>query len=147
MQAIRHGTMLPSLQQNEIGTSELDPFRSSILGPVVSPVNASRRPSRDAAHHSGSGRMANPYSMGDFHLLFFASFPGALCSGSLALPPRIQAASVCNLDQSRGRPRYGTRRRAALPHSHSGRLGAISTWAVIVGFRLSRIMCLLFRIC
>jgi len=33
MQALRHGTMLPSLQQNEIGTSELDPFRSSILGP------------------------------------------------------------------------------------------------------------------
>src|SRR3979490_2158696 len=31
-QAIRHGTMLPSLQRNEIGTSELDPFRSSILG-------------------------------------------------------------------------------------------------------------------
>src|SRR6202040_1772116 len=73
-----------SLQQNEIGISELDPFRSSILGPVVSPVNASRRPSRDAAHHSGSGRMANPYSMGDFHLLFFASFPGALRVGSFA---------------------------------------------------------------
>src|ERR1700682_1831388 len=50
--------------------------------PVVSPVNASRRPSRDAAHHSGSGRMASPYPMGDFHLLFFASFPGALRSGS-----------------------------------------------------------------
>src|ERR1700681_1366469 len=33
MQAIRHGTMLPSLQRNEISTSELDPFRSSILGP------------------------------------------------------------------------------------------------------------------
>jgi hypothetical protein len=33
MQAIRHETMLPSLQRNEIGTSELDPFRSSILGP------------------------------------------------------------------------------------------------------------------
>src|SRR5258707_10735065 len=30
---VRHGTMLPSLQQYEIGTSELDPFRSSILGP------------------------------------------------------------------------------------------------------------------
>src|SRR5664279_5436773 len=30
---VRHGTMLPSLPQNEIGTSELDPFRSSILGP------------------------------------------------------------------------------------------------------------------
>ena len=26
MQAIRHGTMLPSLQRNEIGISELDPF-------------------------------------------------------------------------------------------------------------------------
>jgi hypothetical protein len=25
--------MLPSLSQNKIGTSELDPFRSSILGP------------------------------------------------------------------------------------------------------------------
>jgi hypothetical protein len=25
--------MLPSLQRKEIGTSELDPFRSSILGP------------------------------------------------------------------------------------------------------------------
>ena len=33
MQAICHETMLPSLQQNEIGTSELDPFRSSMLGP------------------------------------------------------------------------------------------------------------------
>ena len=30
---VRHGRMLPSLHQNEIGTSELDPFRSSILGP------------------------------------------------------------------------------------------------------------------
>src|ERR1700682_1528630 len=30
---VRHGMMLPSLQRNEIGTSELDPFRSSILGP------------------------------------------------------------------------------------------------------------------
>jgi hypothetical protein len=29
----RHGTILPSLQRNEIGTSELDPFRSSVLGP------------------------------------------------------------------------------------------------------------------
>jgi hypothetical protein len=50
--------------------------------PVASPVNASRRPSRDAAHHSGSGRMASPFPVGDFHLLFFASFPGALRSGS-----------------------------------------------------------------
>src|SRR6516165_7776025 len=50
--------------------------------PVVSPVNASRRPSRDAAHHSGLGRLASPYPMGDFHLLFFASLPGALGLGS-----------------------------------------------------------------
>ena len=33
MQAITPWEMLPSLQRNEIGTSELDPFRSSILGP------------------------------------------------------------------------------------------------------------------
>jgi len=41
--------------------------------PVVSPVNASRRPSRDVAHHSGSGRLATPYPVKDLHLLFFAS--------------------------------------------------------------------------
>ena len=52
--------------------------------PVVSPVNASRRPSRVAVHHSGSGRLANPYPMGDFHLLFFASKTGALAAGSKA---------------------------------------------------------------
>src|SRR5215471_10103612 len=33
MQANTPWKMLPSLQQYEIGTSELDPFRSSILGP------------------------------------------------------------------------------------------------------------------
>ena len=33
MRAICHETMLPSPPQNEIGTSDLDPFRSSILGP------------------------------------------------------------------------------------------------------------------
>ena len=44
--------------------------------PVVSPVNASRRPSRDAVHHSGSGRMASPYPMGGFHL-----FPEDRCEG------------------------------------------------------------------
>src|SRR5262249_2379929 len=32
--------------------------------PVVAPVNASRRPSRDAAHHSGSGRLARPSPWG-----------------------------------------------------------------------------------
>src|SRR6202045_4212126 len=34
--------------------------------PVVSPVNASRRPSRDAAHHSGAGRLARPSPWGTF---------------------------------------------------------------------------------
>src|SRR5262245_11871823 len=34
--------------------------------PVVSPVNASRRPSRDAAHHSGSGWLAKPSPWGTF---------------------------------------------------------------------------------
>src|ERR1700691_630030 len=34
--------------------------------PVVSPVNASRRPSRDPAHHSGSGRLARPSPWGTF---------------------------------------------------------------------------------
>jgi hypothetical protein len=32
--------------------------------PVVSPVNASRRPSRDAAHHSGLGWLARPFPWG-----------------------------------------------------------------------------------
>src|SRR5215510_6535122 len=57
---LRHGQMLSSLQANEIGTSEVDPFRSSILGPWSPFVNASRRPSRDAAHHLGSGWLARP---------------------------------------------------------------------------------------
>ena len=97
MQAICHETMLPSLQRNEIGTSELDPFRSSILGPWSPPVNASRRPLRDAAHHSGSGRMASPYPVGDFHLLFFASFLAHSVSGhkrTNPAPPRDASSSA-----------------------------------------------------
>jgi hypothetical protein len=52
--------------------------------PAVSPVNASRRPSRDAAHHSGPGWLAMPYPVEDLHLLFFASFPGALAVESFS---------------------------------------------------------------
>src|SRR4051812_9114087 len=70
----RHGTMSPFLQRNEIGTSKLEPISQLNTWPVVSPVNASRRPSRDDAHHSGSGRLAIPYPVKDSHLLFFASF-------------------------------------------------------------------------
>src|SRR5215470_16134873 len=68
--------------------------------PVVSPVNASRRPSRDAAHHSGSGRLASPYPMGDFHLLFFASFPGALRIGSKSTKLIVSRTSPLSLRNS-----------------------------------------------
>jgi hypothetical protein len=61
---------------------EIGPVSQLDTWPVVSPVNASRRPSRDAVHHLGSGRLAIPYPMGDFHLLFFASKTGALGLGS-----------------------------------------------------------------
>jgi hypothetical protein len=64
-------------------------------------VNASRRPSRDAAHHSGSGRMASPYPVGDFHLLFFASFPGALRIRSLA-SLLARSSHVCSSPDSGG---------------------------------------------
>ena len=47
---------------------------ASLRETVVDVLEGPLRPSRDAAHHSGSGRMASPYPMGDFHLLFFASF-------------------------------------------------------------------------
>jgi hypothetical protein len=33
-------------------------------------------------HHSGPERLAGPYSVKDFHLLSFASLPGALADGS-----------------------------------------------------------------
>src|SRR5262245_37516327 len=65
MQAIRHGMMLPSLQQNEIGTSELDPFRSSILGPwsPLSTLHGCPR-EQNLVHHLGSGRLAKPSPWG-----------------------------------------------------------------------------------
>jgi hypothetical protein len=49
---------------------------------MVSPVNASRQPSRTAAHHSGPERLARPCSVVDFHLLSFASL-------SWRSPPRV----------------------------------------------------------
>ena len=39
MQAIRHGTMLPSLHRNEIGTSELDPFIAVEMAIADDPPN------------------------------------------------------------------------------------------------------------
>jgi hypothetical protein len=67
-----HGMMLPSRQQKGIGTSEM-PVSQLNTQPVISPVNASRQPSRTAAHHSGPERLARPYSAVDLHLLSFAS--------------------------------------------------------------------------
>src|ERR1035441_4873474 len=65
--------------------------------PAVSPVNASRRPSRDAAHHSGSGRLARPYPVKDFHLLFFASFAWRTrlwVNRCVSIPPQRRPLSV-----------------------------------------------------
>ena len=67
-----HRMMLPSRQQKGIGTSEM-PVSQLNTQLMVSPVNASRQPSRTAAHHSGPERLARPYSAVDFHLLSFAS--------------------------------------------------------------------------
>ena len=75
----------PVLLQNEISTSEFDAFRSSTPSPSSPPVNASRRPSRDDAHHSGPVPAARPYPVEDLQLLSFASFPGALRLGSSAV--------------------------------------------------------------
>ena len=72
MLAISHRMMLPSRQQKEIGTSER-PVSQLNTQPMVSPVNASRQPSRTAAHHSGPKRLARPYFVENFHLLSFAS--------------------------------------------------------------------------
>ena len=43
MQAIRHGTMLPSLQRNEIGTSELDRFIAVEMAIADHPPHRSER--------------------------------------------------------------------------------------------------------
>ena len=51
---------------------EVRPISQLNTQPVVSPVNASRVPSRVPAHHSGPRRWARPYLVEDFHLLSFA---------------------------------------------------------------------------
>jgi hypothetical protein len=61
MQAITPWEMLPSLPQNEIGTSEVDPFRSSILG-TCDPINLTRTapspaPLPDASTAAAIGRI------------------------------------------------------------------------------------------
>jgi hypothetical protein len=65
---VRHGTMLPSLQRKEIGTSELDPFRRWSPCERFASALAGRRASLGVR----GGWLDLP--VGDFHLLFFASF-------------------------------------------------------------------------
>jgi hypothetical protein len=69
--AMRRCCLLLSERDRHLGRRPISQLNT---WPVVSPVNASRRPSRDGAHHSGSGRLAIPYPVKDSHLLFFASF-------------------------------------------------------------------------
>ena len=94
MLAISHGTMLSSGQQKGIDTSE-KPVSQLNTQPMVSPVNASRQPSRTAAHHSGPERLASPYSVEDFHLLSFASLSWRspfLARTAGLMPPNGEAA-------------------------------------------------------
>ena len=87
-----------------IGTSER-PVSQLNTQPMASPVNASRRTSRTAAHHSGPERMASPYSVEDLHLLSFASLswrsPLQTTSqarvSSLAMPPLEQLATCASV--------------------------------------------------
>jgi hypothetical protein len=56
--------------------------------PVASPVNASRRPSRDAAHHSGSGWLARPSPWWTCTSYSLPASPGALNSRVIGLNRR-----------------------------------------------------------
>jgi hypothetical protein len=84
--------MLPSPQQKKISTLEelVSQLNTQLM---VSPVNASRQPSRTVAHHSGPERLARPYSAVDFHLLSFASLSWRspiLAEGAISGPFRAK---------------------------------------------------------
>ena len=94
-----HEMMLPSPNRKKISTLEM-PVSQLNTQLMVSPVNASRQPSRTAAHHSGPERLARPYSAVDFHLLSFASLSWRSlelaisgCSGLAALTVSLPSAS------------------------------------------------------
>jgi hypothetical protein len=64
-------------------------------------------------HGIGPATAASPYPMGDFHLLFFASFPGALCFGvkpgfpsmsELAVTHRLRSRSLNSIWLLRSEP-------------------------------------------
>ena len=81
-----HEMMLPSPQRKKISTLEM-PVSQLNTQLMVSPVNASRQPSRAAAHHSGPGRLARPYPVVDFHLLSFASLSWRTLLLATSRPP------------------------------------------------------------
>src|ERR1700731_5297114 len=54
--------------------------------PAVSPVNASRQPSRDAVHHSGSGRLARPSPWGTFTSYSLPAFLAHVAVGTRISP-------------------------------------------------------------
>jgi hypothetical protein len=57
-------------------------LNTQLLG---SPVNASRQPSRAAAHRSGPERLARPHSAVDFHLLILCQLVRALSAPGYVL--------------------------------------------------------------
>ena len=69
-------------------------------------------------HHSGSGWLARP-SVGDFHLLFFASFPGALRSGSRAPDSQCPGRVHLSLDSNQIAALRQVTRRATGPDSRA----------------------------
>jgi hypothetical protein len=95
--------------------------------PVVSPVNASRRPSQDAAHHSGSGRLAKPSPWGTFTSYSLpASWRTRLWVKSRPDGPETPLPLCPNQQTSLGRPGMSVscqKRTFALPVtiSYSGR--------------------------
>src|SRR5882762_4771443 len=79
---IRHGRccLLSTERDRHLG---IRPVSQLNTRPVLSLVNASRLPSRAEPRASlGVGAVGSTFPVGYFHLLFFASFPGALCNGS-----------------------------------------------------------------
>ncbi|SDG99496.1 hypothetical protein SAMN05428952_1003104 [Nitrosomonas sp. Nm132] len=65
--------ILSSASLNSINTS-IHLLSQLHTWPMVTPVNTSRLPSQATVHDSGPKRLAKPYSVRDFHPLFFASF-------------------------------------------------------------------------
>src|SRR4029077_9131343 len=90
-QAICAGRMLPSRQRTRSAPRNSTRFaaRYPARGLPCERFTAALA-SRNLVHHSGPGRLARPYPVEDLHLLSFASFPGALGSGSDSVIRRCQ---------------------------------------------------------